>query len=263
MRRQILTLTVTTMVLLLVVGYASAITFGEPDGNGHPQVGLLLGDFLGDGTPIPHCSGTLIEETVFLTAGHCTQAFTDAGVTNVWVTFDPVFDPDTSILIPAASFATHPDFDPNTLFDDVGVVILAEPVQDMPFGNLPALNLLDQMKADGTLQEQTFVNVGYGATAVFKGMPPSINFDFIRRFSTSPYSGLTQNWLHLQSNNDATGEGGTCSGDSGGPHFLDDSLVIASVTSWGDGVCRSLNMTQRIDTQSVRDFLDDYVTLPS
>lgn len=262
MHKQIVTLTVTAIILLFAVSHVSAITFGEPDEDRHPQVGLLLGDFLGDGTPILHCSGTLIAETVFLTAGHCTKAFTDAGVTNIWVTFDPVFDPNTSLLIPAASFATHPDFNSNTLFNDVGVVILIQPVQGVPFGTLPTLNLLDQMQTSGTLQGQTFVNVGYGATAAFKGMPPSINLDGIRRFSTSPYSGLTSNWLHLLGNNDATGQGGTCIGDSGGPHFLGDSLLIASVTSWGDGVCRTLSMTQRLDTESVREFLSAYVTLP-
>ena len=51
-------------------------------------------------------------------------------------------------------------------------------------------------------------------------------------------------------------------GDSGGPHFLGDSNLIVSVTSWGDEICRSLDMTQRVDTASVRAFLDDYVTLP-
>jgi Trypsin len=262
MRKHLFISVTTVMILLFTITNTKAITFGQPDGNGHPQVGLLLGDFLGNGTPIPHCSGTLIAQSVFLTAGHCTKAFTDAGVTNVWVTFDPVFDPDASPLIPAVGFATHPNFNSNTLFNDVGVVLLSQPVQGVTFGTLPTLNLLDQMKADGTLQNQTFVNVGYGATAVFKGMPPLLNFDGVRRFSLSPFSSLTQNWLHLLGNNDATNEGGTCSGDSGGPHFLGDTLLIVSVTSWGDGVCRSLSMSQRLDTQSVRDFLSGYVDLP-
>lgn len=262
MRRNMIAIALIGAILVLAVAPAGAITFGEPDGNRHPNVGLLLADFSGDGTPIPECSGTLISPTVFLTAGHCTLPFSQLGITKIWVTFDSEFDPAKSKLIPAAGFATHPGFDPGTLFNDVGVVILSKPVRGVTPGALPPEGLLDQMQAAGTLQGQTFVNVGYGATAAFKGMPPALAFDGVRRFSTSPYGGLTQNWLHLLGNQDATGEGSTCFGDSGGPHFLGDSNLIVSVTSWGDAICRSLDMTQRVDTASVREFLDDFVTLP-
>jgi secreted trypsin-like serine protease len=53
------------------------------------------------------------------------------------------------------------------------------------------------------------------------------------------------------------GHGGTCFGDSGGPHFWKDSLVLVSVTSWGDAICRSLDMSQRTDLGSVLDWLED------
>ena len=56
--------------------------------------------------------------------------------------------------------------------------------------------------------------------------------------------------------------GGTCFGDSGGPHFVGTSAVVASVTSWGDGSCRALDQTQRTDTPSVRAFLGRFVKLP-
>lgn len=262
MRRTTLALVALVAALLMAAAPAGAISFGEPDRDRHPYVGLLLGDFQGDGTPIPLCSGTLISPTVFLTAGHCTTVFSDRGVTRIWVSFDAQFDPATSALIPAASYATHPDFNPSTVFNDVGVVLLAAPVQSATLGKLPTANLLDQLQAAGTLQNTTFVNVGYGVTTDFKGGPPAQTFDGMRRRSTSPYSGLTPIWLHLLANNDATGQGGTCFGDSGGPHFLGDSNLVVSVTSWGDTHCRALNMTQRLDTEAARAFLDDYVTLP-
>ena len=50
-------------------------------------------------------------------------------------------------------------------------------------------------------------------------------------------------------------QGGTCFGDSGGPHFWEDSLILVSVTSWGDAICHSLDMTQRTDIPSVLDWL--------
>jgi secreted trypsin-like serine protease len=47
---------------------------------------------------------------------------------------------------------------------------------------------------------------------------------------------------------------GTCFGDSGGPHFWQDTRIIVAVTSWGDANCRSNNMTQRLDIQPVLEF---------
>ena len=61
------------MTLVLTVGAAQAITFGQPDGNLHPNVGALVADWDPDSPgPDIFCSGTLIAPTVFLTAAHCT-----------------------------------------------------------------------------------------------------------------------------------------------------------------------------------------------
>ena len=60
--------------------------------------------------------------------------------------------------------------------------------------------------------------------------------------------------------NQATGDGGTCYGDSGGPHFLAD--VVVSLTVTGDRWCKASDKTYRVDTQVARDFLANYVTLP-
>jgi Trypsin len=58
---------------LALTAPAGAITYGAPDGNGHPEVGALLApQAYSDGT-WETCSGTLISPTVFLTAAHCDQ----------------------------------------------------------------------------------------------------------------------------------------------------------------------------------------------
>jgi hypothetical protein len=55
-------------------------------------------------------------------------------------------------------------------------------------------------------------------------------------------------------------------GDSGGPHFLgagaDETNIVVSVTVTGDVWCKATDATYRLDTDSARSFLDDYVTLP-
>src|SRR5688500_13195384 len=68
--RRVLTIAV-AMFVLLVGPHAHAITYGEPDGNRHPNVGALLApEAYSDGTWVS-CTGTLISPTVFLTAPPC------------------------------------------------------------------------------------------------------------------------------------------------------------------------------------------------
>jgi hypothetical protein len=68
-------------------------------------------------------------------------------------------------------------------------------------------------------------------------------------------------WLRI-SENPSTGDGGTCYGDSGGPNFVGTTDIIAATTITGDAVCRSTNVTYRLDTASARTFLSQFVTLP-
>ncbi|MDP8911372.1 MAG: trypsin-like serine protease, partial [Actinomycetota bacterium] len=51
----------------------SAITYGQPDGNRHPNVGAMVADWRKNGHLELFCSGSLISPTVFLTAAHCTS----------------------------------------------------------------------------------------------------------------------------------------------------------------------------------------------
>ena len=73
MYRRLLILTMILVILLAVVPMAQAITFGQPDGDGHPNVGAMI-VLEPDGVKYLYCSGTLIAPDVFLTAAHCTAA---------------------------------------------------------------------------------------------------------------------------------------------------------------------------------------------
>ena len=164
----------------------------------------------------------------------------------------------TSVRTPTGTLGTtytHPDFSSNTLSNDVGVVLLDGAVNQSEYPTLAPEGFLSDLKAEREIRDDIFVNVGYG---LLNGWPPSTLEDNEDRwFSTSPYQGLTQNNLHLLQNTNATGQGGTCFGDSGGPHFWEDTLIIASVTSWGDAICRAHDMTQRVDIGSVLDWLEE------
>jgi secreted trypsin-like serine protease len=64
----------------------------------------------------------------------------------------------------------------------------------------------------------------------------------------------------------SNGNGGTCYGDSGGPHFIHldgaETDIVVSLTVTGDAQCKASDKTYRTDTESARAFLDDYVALP-
>src|SRR5829696_1253849 len=156
---------------------AAAITGGEPDGNLHPNVGLILfyteeGRF--------RCSATLISPTVLITAAHCTADT----IGSTLVTFDSVIaeqppsgfpvaaDPEsgyTDAEITAAGYLSgtalaHPDYSNFTdlaNWNDVGVIVLDEPVTGITPATLAPENYLDQF-AQPTLQRTIFEVVGYG-----------------------------------------------------------------------------------------------------
>jgi secreted trypsin-like serine protease len=257
------------LMLGLLPSPANAIVYGQPDGNLHPNVGAMVYQRPSDGELRRICTGTLISSDVFLTAGHCTDALEGLGIPpdEVWVSFDPVFDPQTSTLHPG-TYHTHPEFGfsgPGGTSDphDIAVIVLDDPAAITP-AEIPTEGLLSQMKAGGELQDQTFTAVGYGTVRdTRKGGPQGIKSNTERRFALQSFLSLTPAWLTL-SMNEATGDGGTCFGDSGGPHFLggETSNLIVSITVTGDAVCKATDKTYRIDTASARDFLDDFVAVP-
>jgi len=251
--RKMLAILAASSLLVLIPTSAGAITNGEIDGNRHPYVGMLA-FYDGAGKYVHRCTGTLMSDSVVLTASHCTD-----GTASARVYFDSEVTADYRnglggiVGVPH----THPDFNPNTLDNDVAVVVLTGTSNlGGPYPVLPNQGFLSRLKRAHLIQDDTFVAVGYGGVPQFP--PPNITFDLIRRYSVSPYGALTQNNLRLQQNPNVDDAGGTCSGDSGGPHFWKNTLKVVSVTSWGDAICRSNDMTQRTDTASVLSFLHGY-----
>jgi hypothetical protein len=119
------------------------------------------------------------------------------------------------------------------------------------------------MYAEGTLQTSRFTAVGYGVHEPERGGgPPVFPYDGERWRSVSSFSALNKAWLRL-SQNDATSDGGTCFGDSGGPNFLGagatETNIIASVTVTGDAMCLSTNTTLRLDTQAAHAFINPFL----
>ncbi len=240
------------LVLMLAVSPAAAVTDGELDGNGHPYVGLMVAQ-TADGTPLWRCSGTLMSPTLFLTAGHCTEA--PAEHVEIW------FDADLTVAAAhnypntgdvGGTPYTHPQYDPNAFFRyDLGVVVLDEPMVMSTYGKLPALNALDTLAKRRGQQDVTFTAVGYGLQKSFPDAASWKNQSLRLRMVARPHllqinTGFTGDGSILLSNNAKTG--GTCFGDSGGPNFIGTSNVVGGVTSFGiNGNCAGTGGVYRVD----------------
>jgi secreted trypsin-like serine protease len=249
-------LIVTLLLIALLPVSASAVTNGELDAGGeYPFVGLLA-FYDGDGEYLHRCSGTLISPKVMVTASHCTD-----GTVSARALFGLEITEDFRMGVGGTTGTphTHPGYNPRTVELDVAVVELDWPAPVAgPFPTLPGQGFLTELKRTGQIRDDTFVAVGYGGVP---GFPPSvIEFDLFRRFAISPYQGLNRNNLHLQQNPNVDDAGGTCFGDSGGPHFWEDTLLLVSVTSWGDAICRANDMTQRTDLEPALDFIASFLT---
>ena len=253
MRKVLVALATMAAAVFMVSGVASAITYGKADGQKHPEVGALVGTF--DGAKYPYCSGTLISRTVFLTAAHC-----DLGKKRVTVTFDNKYEPDSRLY--AGTFHANPLY-PGATNDphDIAVVVFDEPVEGIDPARLPTLNRFSDLS-----QDKKFTSVGYGSQEVTNA-PGGHQFVYrdIREYSVGELNAVTPSYLRI-SQNPATGNGGTCYGDSGGPNFLSagsaETNIVASTTITGDAFCKATNVTYRLDTRSARAFLRDYVRLP-
>jgi hypothetical protein len=245
-------------------GTLAQITNGELDGNGHPYVGLMVAQDA-TGKPLWRCSGTLLSPTIFLTAGHCTEA--PAAHVEIW------FDADVESGIPANGYPfngdaggtpyTHPQYNPNAFYlYDLGVVVLEEPMVMSQYGALPQQDVLDRLARRRGLQDVTFTAVGYGLQQI---NPVFVEAQRVRMVA-HPHliqinGGIVGDFSLLLSNNHSTG--GTCFGDSGGPNFIGTSNVVGGVTSFGlNGNCGGTGGVYRVDRKDDLDWLATFGVKP-
>ena len=254
------------VLAVLAIGFLATalplhgVTNGQPDGNAHPYVGVVI-QFIPGTDFISVCSGSALSATKFLTAAHCADP-----ALPVFVTYKS--EPPFTLGGPNSDFTQgtfHPDpewclgcgsgtqgFDTH----DVAVVILNSPRDPGAFAQLPSPNMDDTlpMKADVDI-------VGYGVNGFIRGGgKPQQVFLFTRFFAPSQL---------IQSNNKASGEflkltanpshgkGGTCFGDSGGPDLLGGTNIILGVNSYGtNGNCAGVSYSQRVDLPDILEFIN-------
>ncbi len=247
--RKLLAASVAVIAIAGLAGSAGAITNGTPD-TANPYVGAMTGLDPG-GTP-RQCSGAVIADGVFLTAGHC------AVLTGVELHFGADISDPGHQVVPAIDVLQHPQYTHSLGKSfDVGIVTFATgSVTDM--GMLAPAGYVDQFTKD-ELRATTFETIGYGLVRNdTNGNSAPLMPGTERRIATQTYLNSHNQYLGLSMHNNK-GNGGGCFGDSGGPHLMDGYIV--SVTSNGDGNCVATDNTQRIDQPGIHDWIMDITAI--
>ena len=266
-----------TSVVCATAGAAGAITGGEVDGDRHPNVALIASYGSTGGRS---CTATLVSDTVLVTAAHCTEGTRGRTL----VTFDAVVDEAPPLSLPVATDPTrgyteaqleaagylagtahtHPQysfFTDSRNWNDVGVVVLDQPVQGVEPAPIAPAGYLEQL-TPSELSSTLFTAVGYG-TEVRKPdagpqRPTPHPFPIVRRFAEVPGQKLTSQLLQVNGNDkDPRGTGGTCFGDSGGP-ALHGGYHVAVNSYTLTHNCRYLAGFQRLDIPVVQDWLASF-----
>lgn len=268
------------VVVLATAAAGLAITNGQPDGNNHPYVGLMVAQDA-NGTPLWRCSGSLLSPNVFLTAGHCTEP--PAAHVEIW------FDADVQSGIPANGYPFTGDAGgtphlnpaycpspcgnglPGFAFRDVGIVDLSsDPVSTSvvdEYADLPAAGSVD------TLTNKTPIDfVGYGVSVqaqipgnVLPQPPPFYRWTGPRERMFAPSELVSGNFVHSAefvklALNPGGGSGGLCFGDSGGPDLLGGTDTVLSVNSYVTNVnCSGVGYSSRVDISSLLSWINSFL----
>lgn len=271
------------LVLILAVP-AIAITNGQPDGDDHPYVGLLVFD-VAPGEPGWRCSGALIAPNVVLTAGHCTDG---AVAARAWFDKDVTYDNYPFPLYPyggpgsgaiEGTAYTNPDYRspanpygggnglPAFSYRDVGIVVLDEPVYMDEYAVLPTAGLVD------TLKNKTPIDfVGYGVQSQLQipgkelpQPPPYYRWAGLRVRMYAPSELVSGKFVHSAEYlrlalNPGGGSGGTCFGDSGGPDLLGGTNTVLGVNSYVTNVnCSGVGYSARVDVPEVLEWIETFL----
>ncbi len=202
------------------------------------------------------CTGTLITPTVVLTAAHCIEDIPSDHMGYIDVFFGNTVGGSGNIRSVERGWA-HPDYAEYET-PDIGLLELvsAAPASATPIPYLPAeLGLGD---AD---EGETVLFAGFGATED-DGYGYKLEVEGTIEVVCDSGQGcwLDDGWIAPMAFGYDQDGGGPCSGDSGGPAFIERSgtTYVAGITSYGDEECLYYGASTTVDRQAeaIQAFID-------
>src|SRR5918995_2403388 len=255
MRKLLMLVAALLGTLAIAVAPGSAVTGNFVADNEHPYVGLVA-FYDAEGEFMWRCSGSLLTDRVFLTAGHCTDQDAEESPVSarIWFHQDAgaEYDPETQ-LDPTTGY---PDYcipgDPlcveaTLLFDfgfdnfagfpnihDVGLIILPEDqaVELPEYGQLAEAGFLESLLAGPRgSADITFTISGYGVSRTNPAQAVSFRERLmaLTQLVNLNKSANTAGFNLQLSGNPGGGRGGLCFGDSGGPVFYGGGVLHRDV----------------------------------
>lgn len=262
MRRVLAILIAGVAALSVGVAPARAITGNFVPDFEHDYVGLVV--FYGaDGAPSHRCSGSLLTDTVFLTAGHCVT-LDDEGT--LAASARVYFEQDVDAV---EGYPTSGGITADTMYNygfeglgnlpqsrDVGLVILDQPVTTVypgitDYASLAAAGTLDTY---GTGIDATVDITGYGVQNANKNHTLAARERLqAETFIIGGKNPIFKSRFNVQlASNPGGGRGGTCFGDSGGPVLLSGTDIVVAVNSFVlNGNCAGQGFGYRTDQADV------------
>ncbi|XP_050721592.1 proclotting enzyme-like [Eriocheir sinensis] len=184
------------------------------------------------------CGGTLVTDTIILTAAHCFHGY---GVEKVEVGLGKhgvsVLDEARAQWFMTTNFIVHPEYDANNIQNDAALVILSNPITFTPYVR-PACLPHDDPNLDGvTVTATGWGTLKYGGDLATVLQKVELRVWSNRECQTAWRGAFNDPSFTLLASQLCASNPGkdTCSGDSGGPLQIkvDGRWVVVGITSYG------------------------------
>jgi len=186
------------------------------------------------GTKTHYCGGTLISPICVITAGHCLDGRHAKDVL-VRLGSNSLKNDPVAIEMPAEDLIIHPQYDPNTIHSDIGILKLKHPISyKVNVNRVP----LPEFKANTSVDTHCTIS-GWGSIKEGGVVSKSLMYADVPIISDDKcrdHYGKSEISEQMMCAGYTEGGIDSCQGDSGGPMVCDGRL--SGVVSWGIGCAR-------------------------